>query len=87
MQLSFTVLQDEVQMPVTFTRGFVKTLRLRIPWKKLGSEPVVINVDTMEVQFTTRKDTGPAVPSSPTSAAVENNNDVTEGWGADLYKK
>ena len=30
---STLVLQKEVQLPIYFTRGFVKTLRIHIPWK------------------------------------------------------
>ena len=36
-------------LPIAFDRGFVRELRIRIPWLKLQSEPITLVVDTVEL--------------------------------------
>lgn len=42
------VLEQELQLPFTFINGHIHELRIHIPWTKLGSEPVVITINTIE---------------------------------------
>lgn len=43
----FTYFQ-ELKLPFTFMSGHIHELRIHVPWTKLGSEPVVITINTME---------------------------------------
>ncbi|XP_010116993.1 PREDICTED: vacuolar protein sorting-associated protein 13B-like, partial [Chlamydotis macqueenii] len=38
----------ELKLPFTFLSGHIHELRIHVPWTKLGSEPVVITINTME---------------------------------------
>lgn len=37
-----------MKLPFTFLSGHIHELRIHVPWTKLGSEPVVITINTME---------------------------------------
>lgn len=39
---------QELKLPFTFMSGHIHELRIHVPWTKLGSEPVVITINTME---------------------------------------
>ena len=39
---------QELKLPFTFLSGHIHELRIHVPWTKLGSEPVVITINTME---------------------------------------
>ena len=53
-------------LPIKFERGFVRELRIRIPWLKLHSEPIEITVDIVEL-VASLEETEQAidVPSTP----------------------
>lgn len=38
----------ELKLPFTFLSGHIHELRIHVPWTKLGSEAVVITINTME---------------------------------------
>lgn len=42
------VFLQELKLPFTFMSGHIHELRIHVPWTKLGSEPVVITINTME---------------------------------------
>ncbi|XP_048244061.1 vacuolar protein sorting-associated protein 13B-like isoform X2 [Haliotis rufescens] len=48
LDLRLDVLQDVLQLPIMFKSGHIHELRIHVPWTKLGSEPVVITVNTIE---------------------------------------
>ncbi|KAM7420184.1 hypothetical protein PAMA_014745 [Pampus argenteus] len=48
LDLKLDVLEQELKMPFTFMSGHIHELRIHVPWTKLGSEPVVITINTME---------------------------------------
>ncbi|KAG8198573.1 hypothetical protein JTE90_026471 [Oedothorax gibbosus] len=48
LDLRLDVLEQELQLPFTFINGHIHELRIHIPWTKLGSEPVVITINTIE---------------------------------------
>jgi hypothetical protein len=58
LELRLDALQELLppSLPFTFTRGFVRELRISIPWTSLTSTPIHIRVDTVEVVATTRED-------------------------------
>ncbi|RUS71074.1 hypothetical protein EGW08_021178, partial [Elysia chlorotica] len=48
LDLRLDELEKIVQLPVMFQSGHIHELRLHVPWTKLGSEPVVITINTVE---------------------------------------
>ncbi|XP_069076646.1 intermembrane lipid transfer protein VPS13B isoform X1 [Pleurodeles waltl] len=48
LELKLEVLEQELKLPFTFLSGHIHELRIHVPWTKLGSEPVVITINTME---------------------------------------
>lgn len=41
-------MEEELQLPFSFVNGHIHELRIHVPWTKLGSEPVVITINTIE---------------------------------------
>ncbi|XP_051791807.1 intermembrane lipid transfer protein VPS13B-like isoform X3 [Erpetoichthys calabaricus] len=48
LELKLDVLEQELKLPFNFLSGHIHELRIHVPWTKLGSEPVVITINTME---------------------------------------
>ncbi|XP_036393864.1 vacuolar protein sorting-associated protein 13B-like isoform X1 [Megalops cyprinoides] len=48
LELKLDVLEQELKLPFAFLSGHIHELRIHVPWTKLGSEPVVITINTME---------------------------------------
>ncbi|TNN42037.1 Vacuolar protein sorting-associated protein 13B [Liparis tanakae] len=48
LDLKLDVLEQELKLPFTFMSGHIHELRIHVPWTKLGSEAVVITINTME---------------------------------------
>ncbi|KAJ8394605.1 hypothetical protein AAFF_G00044080 [Aldrovandia affinis] len=48
LELKLDVLEQELKLPFTFLSGHIHELRIHVPWTKLGSEPVVVTINTME---------------------------------------
>ncbi|XP_077430989.1 intermembrane lipid transfer protein VPS13B isoform X3 [Vanacampus margaritifer] len=48
LDLKLDVLEQELKLPFTVMSGHIHELRIHVPWTKLGSEPVVITINTME---------------------------------------
>ena len=36
-------------LPIEFQRGYVREIRIHIPWLKLASEPIELTIDTVEL--------------------------------------
>jgi hypothetical protein len=66
LELRLDVLQESTNLPIYFTRGFVRTLKIHIPWTNLSQEPTLVSVDTVEVIFTTNKAHAPPTPRDRT---------------------
>ena len=51
LELRLEVLRREfaTDLPIKFRRGFVREIRIHIPWLKLASEPIEITIDTIEI--------------------------------------
>lgn len=41
---------DDLNLPIRAERGFVKSVRVRIPWTQLESKPVVVEIDGVLLQ-------------------------------------
>lgn len=48
LHLFVFIYPQELKLPFTFMSGHIHELRIHVPWTKLGSEPVVITINTME---------------------------------------
>ena len=48
LDLRLDVLQKAMHLPIVFKSGHIHELRLHVPWTKLGSEPMVITINTVE---------------------------------------
>ncbi|GAB6029598.1 Vacuolar protein sorting-associated protein 13B [Chamberlinius hualienensis] len=48
LDLKLDVLEQELGTPFSFVNGHIHELRIHVPWTKLGSEPVVITINTIE---------------------------------------
>ncbi|XP_078071785.1 intermembrane lipid transfer protein VPS13B isoform X8 [Mustelus asterias] len=57
LELKLDVLEQELKLPFTFLSGHIHELRIHVPWTKLGSEPVVITINTMECILKLKDDT------------------------------
>ena len=52
LDLRLDVIEQELKMPFKLLSGHINQLDLKIPWMTLGSEPVVVNISTIELVFT-----------------------------------
>ena len=48
LDLRLDAIEKAIHLPITFKSGFIHELRLHVPWTKLGSEPVVVTINTIE---------------------------------------
>ncbi len=48
LDLRLDAIERTLNLPITFKSGLIHELRLHVPWTKLGSEPVVITINTIE---------------------------------------
>lgn len=58
-------------IPIAVKRGFVRELRIRVPWLKLASEPIEILIDTVELVASLQPDEPPHARSATVDGAVE----------------
>ena len=56
LELNLDALRDllPASLPFEFTRGFVRELRITIPWTSLFGTPIHVRLDTVEVVVSTR---------------------------------
>lgn len=47
LELNLDVLDSELQIPLTFASGHIQELKITVPWRKITSEPIVLNVKSM----------------------------------------
>ena len=48
LDLRLDIIEKAIQLPIVFQSGHIHELRLHIPWTKLGSDPVVVTINTIE---------------------------------------
>lgn len=48
LDLRLDVIERAIQLPIIFKSGHIHELRIHVPWTKLGSEPVIITINTIE---------------------------------------
>ena len=48
LDLRLDAIEHMLNLPISFKSGHIYELRIHVPWTKLGSEPVVITINTIE---------------------------------------
>ena len=48
LDLRLEAIEDAIKLPIVFKSGHIYELRIHVPWTKLGSEPVIITINTIE---------------------------------------
>ncbi|CAH1773157.1 unnamed protein product [Owenia fusiformis] len=48
LDLRLDAIEHAINLPITIKSGHIHELRIHVPWTKLGSEPVVITINTIE---------------------------------------
>lgn len=48
LDLRLDIIEKAMQLPIVFQSGHIHELRLHVPWTKLGSDPVVVTINTIE---------------------------------------
>ena len=79
LQLKLDILEDELNLPIQFLSGKIHELVIHIPWTKLGSEPIVVTVNTMECEIAPsfqQKPSGEDVPQVPAPESAAGKDDV-----------
>ncbi|KAH9494658.1 Vacuolar protein sorting-associated protein 13B [Bulinus truncatus] len=70
LDLRLDELEKVLQLPVMFQSGHIHELRLHVPWTKLGSEPVVITINTVECILKVRDTAYEGVSRSPSKSSL-----------------
>ncbi|KAK7463278.1 hypothetical protein BaRGS_00038145, partial [Batillaria attramentaria] len=70
LDLRLDVLEKAMQLPITFKSGHIHELRLHVPWTKLGSEPILITINTVECILKVRDTAYDDSSSSASSSSV-----------------
>ena len=69
LDLRLDLIEKAIQLPIVFQSGHIHELRLHVPWTKLGSDPVVVTINTIEcilkVRDTAYKDRSRASSETP----------------------
>lgn len=47
LDIRLDVLQEELHLPLNIVSGHIHELTIRVPWTKIASEPIQINVNTI----------------------------------------
>lgn len=51
LDIRLDILQQELHLPLTIVSGHIHELTIRIPWTKIASEPIQININTIGMSF------------------------------------
>ena len=98
LELNLEVLRRDFAagLPIEFQRGYVREIRIHIPWLKLASEPIELTIDTVElVASLLPPDTASGCPEEAVSsgasteapAELGGGSASTDGWMGPLLTK
>ena len=82
LDLRLDVLQKAMHLPIAFKSGHIHELRLHVPWTKLGSEPMVITINTVECIVKVRDTTYNDASSSASGSSTGTSGRVTSAGRA-----
>lgn len=68
LDLRLDAIEHMLNLPISFKSGHIYELRIHIPWTKLGSEPVVITINTIECVIKLRDYSDTASSSGSTTS-------------------
>ncbi|XP_033123358.1 vacuolar protein sorting-associated protein 13B-like [Anneissia japonica] len=54
LDLRLETLERELNLPLAFVSGHIHELRIHVPWSRLGSEPVVVTINTIDLSLKLR---------------------------------
>jgi len=54
VELRLDVLERELAAPVMLTRGLISEFQIKIPWTSLGTNPIQVNINTIEIALSPR---------------------------------
>lgn len=54
LDIRLDVLQEELHLPLSIVSGHIHELTVRVPWTKIASEPIQINVNTIGMNHFTK---------------------------------
>lgn len=83
------MLDEELQIPFTFISGFIKYLKIQIPWTKIGNEPIYLTINDSEL-VVKLKDPSTYIPptAKPKSkSSSEADESISHGYIASLIAK
>ena len=94
LDLRLEAIEDAIKLPIVFKSGHIYELRIHVPWTKLGSEPVIITINTIECILKLRDSayeehshsstqsgaTGGAVAAQPVRRQQEAAGDIPPGY-------
>lgn len=99
LELNLEVLRRDFAagLPIEFQRGYVREIRIHIPWLKLASEPIELTIDTVELvasllppDTASGRSKEPAVSSgasTETPAELGGGSASADGWMGPLLTK
>ncbi|XP_071944934.1 intermembrane lipid transfer protein VPS13B-like [Antedon mediterranea] len=77
LDLRLDTLEKELNLPLTFVSGHIHELRIHVPWSRLGSEPVVVSINTIDISLKLR-DSELSDHDSDTSSSTSKSKSVSE---------
>uniref|UniRef100_A0A182P8W4 Chorein N-terminal domain-containing protein n=1 Tax=Anopheles epiroticus TaxID=199890 RepID=A0A182P8W4_9DIPT len=88
LDLKLDVLEEELQLPFNFLSGHIHELCIRVPWTKIGSEPIVITINTIEFVLKLRDTNDRNVPKrEPPRKGKSTEEAPPPGYMASLISK
>ena len=89
LELKLDVLDEELQLPFTFLSGFIKYLKIQIPWTKIGNEPITLTINDSElvVKLKDLSNYSPPTPKPKNKGNSLEGDDSSSGYIASLIAK
>ncbi|KAF4034900.1 Vacuolar-sorting-associated 13 protein C-terminal [Phytophthora infestans] len=89
LEIKRHVLRESLEIPSSFdfSRGFIRELRIHIPWTQLLSQPIEVKLYTIELILTGKNS---AARTSSVDAAVDREAEIDQpksGWIHDMLQK
>lgn len=70
LDLRTDILEQELSLPFTFVNGHIHELRIHVPWTKLGSEPIIITINTIECILKLKDEIGQETDASSSGSGA-----------------
>ncbi|KAL4167218.1 hypothetical protein KRP22_012704 [Phytophthora ramorum] len=88
LEIKRHVLRESLEIPSSFdfSRGFIRELRIHIPWTQLLSQPIEVKLYTIELILTAKSERGAAADAA-IDAAEDKIEQPKSGWLHDTLQK